>query len=96
MKPASALLIVSIGLGSLTGCGTARPSLPPPPAVLILPDCPSPSRPALPRIDGSLPFDAPANVKAIMDRDDALRLHVKGQEAALDCFRSERQGKEEE
>jgi len=84
MRLASALLIVSIGIGS--GCGAARPCLPTPPVILDLPDCPAPARPALPRLNGGLPFDAPANVAALMERDDILRLHVKAQEAALNCY----------
>lgn len=94
MIRASALLIALIGLGSLTGCGASRPSLPVPPAVLKLPDCPAPARPALPRIDGALPFDAPGNVKVLLERDDLLRGHVQALEDALGCYR--RQGAREE
>lgn len=72
---------------SLTACGTVRPSLPPPPVILSLPDCPAPARPALPRIDGALPFDAPGNVAAILERDDTFRQHITALEAALACFR---------
>ena len=93
MKRASALLIALIGLGSLPGCGDMRPSLPPPPVILNLPDCPAPERPDLPQIDGHLPFDAPRNIAAILERDDVLRLHIKALGAALECFR--RQGSKE-
>ena len=86
MKRASALLFGLIALGSLTGCGTARPSLPVPPVILKLPDCPAPPRPALAPIDGALPFDAPANVAAFLERDDILRLHVRALEDTITCY----------
>ena len=87
MKRAFVPLIALIGLFSLAGCGVYRPSLPPAPAILKLPDCPAPARPYLPRIDGSLPFDAPDNVAAFLERDDVLREFVKALEDALVCFR---------
>jgi hypothetical protein len=90
MKRAGAPLIGLIALGSLTGCGVAGSALPVPPAVLALPDCPAPARPALAVVDGALPFDAPANVAAILERDDALRLHVLALEATIACYRRQR------
>lgn len=69
------------------GCATSRPSLPPPPVVLKLLDCPAPERPALPRIDGALPLDAPRNVAAILERDDLFRAYATALEDALRCFR---------
>jgi hypothetical protein len=87
MKRANALLIVLIALGNVTGCGAVRPALPVPPVILNLPDCPAPARPVLARIDGALPFDAPGNVAAFLERDDALRLHVQGLEATIACYR---------
>lgn len=92
MQPASVALIVLIGLCSLAGCAKAPalPELVPPPAILNLPDCPAPESPRLPRIDGALPFDAPANIAAMLERDDVLRAHIKGQGAAIECFRRER------
>lgn len=95
MKRASALLIALTALGSLMGCGAGRPALPAPPVILELPDCPAPARPALAPIDGDLPFDAPANMAAILERDDALRLHVQGLEDTIACYRG-RQAKGDE
>jgi hypothetical protein len=57
-----------------------------------LPDCPAPARPTLARIDGALPFDAPANVAAVLERDDALRLHVEGLEATIACYQRDQAG----
>jgi hypothetical protein len=85
MKLANALLIASIVLGS-TGCGAVRPSLPAPPVILNLPDCPAPARPRLVPVNGALPFDAPANVAALLERDDTLRLHVQALEAVITCY----------
>lgn len=88
MQRALVPLIALIGLFSLTGCGAAtRPSLPPPPVILNLPDCPAPARPALPILDGALPFDAPVNVGAFLERDDLYRQHITALEAAITCFR---------
>lgn len=88
MKHALILLIALIGLCSLTGCGAPRQAtLAPPPLILSLPDCPTPEAPRLPRINGSLPFDAPANVKILLERDDILRAYIKGLNATVQCFR---------
>jgi hypothetical protein len=93
MQRAKLPLIVLIVLFSLAGCAApGRPSLPAPPVMLNLPDCPAPARPALASIDGGLPFDAPANVAALLERDDALRLHVQGLEATITCYRQSGQG----
>jgi hypothetical protein len=40
-------------------------------------------------LDGTLPFDAPPNVAALLERDDALRGYAKGLEAAVDCYRAQ-------
>jgi hypothetical protein len=91
MKRASALLIASIATGSLAGCAGRGATLPAPPVILNLPDCPAPARPALARIDGALPFDAPANVAAFLERDDVLRLHVRALEDTITCYRRKRE-----
>lgn len=90
MQRALVLLIALTALGS-AGCGTARPALPAPPVILNLPDCPAPARPALARIDGALPFDAPANVAAFLERDDVLRLHVRALEATITCYQRKKE-----
>jgi hypothetical protein len=49
-------------------------------------------RPALARIDGALPFDAPGNVAAFLERDDTFRQHITALEDALTCFRRQNRG----
>lgn len=84
MRPAWLPPLVLIALGS--GCAArALPVVPPAPVVVSVLPCPAPSRPPLPPVDGSLPFDAPANVAALLERDDAARAYVRALEAALDC-----------
>jgi hypothetical protein len=96
MKRAKVPLIALIALGSLVlaGCGARAPYAPAPPAVLSLPDCPAPARPQLPPYDGSLPFDAPENMEALLERDDTLRLHIEALEATITCYRRKPKGKD--
>ena len=68
MKRASVLLIASIGLCSLCGCGARRAA----PPVLNLPDCPAPAAPALPLLNAAEPLESPANMAALMERDDRM------------------------
>ena len=56
------------------------------PAAVI---CPVPARPELPRIDGALPLDGPANIEALMTRDDLLRQYIRGLEATVDCYKAQ-------
>lgn len=92
MKRAFVPLIGLIALCSLYGCGGKRlPEVPAPPAILNLPDCPVPERPALPRIIGAIPFDAPENIAVFLERDDIMRAYIKGLEAAVGCFRRVKQ-----
>lgn len=51
--------------------------------------CPAPARPELPRIDGALPLDSPANIEALMTRDDLLRQYIRGLEATVDCYKAQ-------
>lgn len=75
-------------LCSLAGCGGRQAqTVPVPPVILNLPDCPAPERPLLPPVNGEAPFDAPVNVKAFLERDDIMRAYIKGLEAALACSR---------
>lgn len=71
----------------IAGCSSA--SLSPPP-VLILPDCPAPPAPSLPVLDAGAPLDSPANMAALLERDDALRAYIEGLLAALACFETQR------
>ncbi len=84
MKPAALSLIVLIGLCS--GCGPKAA----PPAILYLPDCPAPERPALPALNGAEPLDSPANAEALMIRDDVIRTYINGLLSALRCCQARR------
>lgn len=87
-KPLIFLMLGSLALAA-AGCGGKaqvqvrryRPEECPRPAPLCAED--------LPAIDGGLPFDAPENVNALMQRHTVLRAHVKEQEAALDCYEAQ-------
>lgn len=83
MTRAIALLIASIALCS---CATTQTQ-----PVVIVPvvECPAPPRPELPGLDAALPLDHPANVDALMTRDDALRGYIRGLESNLDCYRAQ-------
>lgn len=90
MRRAARLLLCLILVGNIAGCAERMPELPPAPIVFEQRDCPTPSRPNLPVVDGTLPFDAPENVSAIMRRDTILKNYAKGLEAAVDCYRKAR------
>jgi hypothetical protein len=96
MRHASVALIALIVLCSLGGCGTRTPELAPPPVILNLPDCPAPDAPRLPPINGALPFDAPANIAALLERDDVMRAYIKGLDAAITCFRRSSPGRNQQ
>ena len=88
MKHASVALIALTVLCSVSGCAGRQPDkLPAAPLILNLPDCPEPGRPWLPAINGNLPFDAPENIEALLERDDILRFHIKAWEATGACYR---------
>lgn len=80
MTRAVALLIGSIALCS----ACARPA----PVTVTAPlvECPAPAAPTLPALDPSKPLDSPANVEALMLRDDALRGYIRGLESAVNCY----------
>lgn len=91
--PAARLAAILGGLALcmvLTGCGVRRTEPPATPLILNLPDCPAPSSPALPLLDGSAPLDSPANVERLMERDDRIRAHIDGLNAAIRCFQAGR------
>lgn len=86
MKLAIVLLIALTGLCS--ACGpkqTAHEPL----AIVPIVECPAPQPPALPVLQGGLPFDHPSNIAAMMERDDALRMYIKGLEATCKCYQSQ-------
>ncbi len=90
MRRGARLLLYLTLLGSLllaSGCAERMPELPTPPRVFSVRDCPAPERPVLPSIDGTLPFDAPENITALMRRDTILKHYAEGLEAAVDCYR---------
>ncbi|MBU4526557.1 MAG: hypothetical protein KUA37_02000 [Desulfomicrobium sp.] len=84
MKRAALLLLVSIALCSCS----ARPA----PAVVTVSvaECPAPAAPVPPKLDPALPLDHPANVEALMIRDDAMRSYIQGLRSCLDCYRGQR------
>lgn len=77
-------------LGSIVLCSCSKP-LPPAPVIVTVPivECPAPSRPELPQIDPAMPLDSPANVEAIMTRDDVMRGYIYGLESCVECYRSQ-------
>lgn len=79
MKRASALLLASTVLCS--GCGQQQAA----PLILNLPDCPYPSAPMLPDMDGAEPLDSPENISRLLERDDRIRAYIDGLNAALRC-----------
>jgi hypothetical protein len=48
--------------------------------------CPAPIAPELPTINGTLPLDGPANVDALMLRDDLMRGYIRGLEGCVECY----------
>ena len=89
MQHACVVLTGLIALCSLTGCA-AKPAPPPPAPLLVpLPACPSPGKPRLAQLDGTLPFDAPANIQVLLERDDSMRGYVKGLEATVTCYQTQ-------
>lgn len=91
MTRAIVLLIVSIALGSL-GCSVRQAPTPPAPVIMLMTECPEPFRPALPLINGALPFDHPVNVEVLLERDDVFRAYIQGLEATVDCYRAQAEG----
>lgn len=86
MRHVAVLWIASIVICS----GCAKPA--PAPQIVMAPaavTCPAPARPELPRIDGALPLDSPANIEALMTRDDLLRQYIRGLEATVDCYKAQ-------
>lgn len=83
------LIFLMLGSLAVAGCGGKEQGLPmryrpeecPRPAPLCAED--------LPALDGGLPFDAPENVNAMMQRHNVMRAHVKAQDAALDCYEAQ-------
>ena len=68
------------------GCGQEAAA----PLLLEHHDCPSPSLPALPELDGEEPLDSPENVSRLLERDDRLRGYIDGLNAALRCEQARR------
>ena len=90
MRRAARPLLLLTLLGSLllaAGCAERMPELPAPPHTLPVRGCPTPERPALPSVDGTLPFDSPENIAVFMRRDTILKTYAKGLESAVDCYR---------
>lgn len=85
MTRAALLLIVSIALCS--ACAVGAKNLSPSPVVIVpVVQCPAPSAPVMPEINATLPLDSPANVEALMIRDDMFRAYIHGLRSALECY----------
>lgn len=85
MRHVAVLWIASIVICS--GCAKpAAQQIVMAPAAVI---CPAPARPELPRIDGALPLDSPANIEALMTRDDMMRQYIHGLESAVECYQAQ-------
>lgn len=83
MRHAMLLLLALTGLCS---CGPKQaPVMVTVPVVL----CPPPSAPVMPEINAALPLDSPANVEALMIRDDMFRAYIQGLRSALECYRAQ-------
>lgn len=65
--------------GLIGGCGIK--------AVPVMPDCPAPPVPELPALISGEPLDSLANVRILMERDDCMRLYVRGLEDSLECYK---------
>ena len=87
MKRAALLLLVLTALCS--ACATASE---PGKVIVVRPvSCPAPQRPELLALDAALPLDHPANIEALMIRDDILRHYIGGLEAAVKCHQEQAQ-----
>lgn len=87
MKLANVLLTALIVLCSVGCTGKEQEQLTRPPAILILPECQEPNDPNLIPFDGGLPFDAPENVQAMLERDDEFRLYYHASQKTFTCYR---------
>lgn len=84
------LWIASIALCSLTGCAAREmPVVPQSPVVVETANCPAPDAPWLPPLDAALPFDAPENVRLLLERDDLRRQYINGLRATVRCYESQ-------
>lgn len=87
MKRASLLLLVLIA--ACSGCAGRQPAPVIVPHVVGATECPVPEAPALPAVDGAAPFDGPANVSTLLERDDLLRGYIESLRAVIDCYRAQ-------
>ena len=76
-----AMLLLTVLTALCSGCGHKQAA----PLILNLPDCPSPSAPALPELDAAEPLDSPENIALLLERDDRFRAYIDGLKAALRC-----------
>lgn len=70
-----ALLLLTALIG---GCGI-KPA--------PFPDCPAPPVPDLPALISGEPLDSMVNIRILMERDDCMRLYIRGLEDALECYK---------
>lgn len=79
--PASLRATALLGCLLTFGCAARQPAVP------VMPDCPAPPVPELPALISGEPLDSLANVRILMERDDCMRLYVRGLEDALECYK---------
>lgn len=70
-----AMLLLSV---LIAGCGIRTAPLP---------DCPVPARPELPALISGEPLESMVNIRILMERDDCMRLYIRGLEDALECYK---------
>lgn len=92
MPRAGRLWIALTALCSLTGCAAGSPVVPQAPVVVRTAGCPAPDAPGLPALDPALLFDAPENVRSLLERDDLCRQYIKGLRATVRCYESQTKG----
>lgn len=77
-------LLLLLALTGLCSCGPKQA-----PVMVTVPvvQCPAPPAPVMPEVNAALPLDSPANVEALMIRDDVLRGYIYGLESCVECYR---------
>lgn len=83
------LLLLLALTGLCSACTVGAKNISPPLVTVPVVQCPAPPRPALSVLDAALPLDSPANVEALMIRDDTLRSYIKGLESCVECYRKQ-------
>ncbi len=79
-------LLLLLALTGLCSCGPKQA-----PVMVTVPvvQCPAPPAPVMPEVNAALPLDSPANVEALMIRDDMFRAYIQGLRSSLECYRAQ-------